>query len=874
MTVVQGAQSADSSQNTGVLPGEKATAYMDRIQYTDSANKTHYVATLDDGLFLQTNGTAPAAVKLNDTIRLQDGANTAVSPVTSAGGVHTFRIDVTGLPLAYADEDGKVLTKIGDVYYRTEDLEDGAPKPGAVPLNPDQTKPFISLVGADGSGTASQQLQNLSSGLTARDGSTVSLADVTANSPVWNNAVNVGDLKQAVDSLTNGNAGGGFGLTGNDRTAAVRQSLGGTIAVQGGMTDSTAARTDKNTYVSVQELQGEKALVVEMAKELQDLTSLTTSKDIVGTDGKPARQTTVVDGSGVTIRTETTGDDPKTTVHTTLTARGLETEDYVAVAGADGVGGSSGPAAALSKDGSGAGHVVLQGKDGESSAAKADIMVVQGAAGLDHSTGTYEGTPYMDRLQYKDSASLIHAIATLDDGFILNTNGKNGSKVFLNQTVNVVDGAYTSVSAVTSFNGVHSFHIDVTGLPMEYADKTGRPLVRIGDAFYVKDSLGADGSVAGAEKADPVNVRLTDPSGRGSSDAPTLTHVGSGRRTGSATAASPWDDFFDDSKADAVAPMLNNGANIGDVKAAIDYISKAGAGSGGTGGFALTGNDGTARQDLGAAITVKGGMDGAAARTDKNTYISVQEGTKELVVEMAKELKDLTSVTMTGSSGETAVLNGGGLETSKTTQDEGGTKVVAKTTVTAGGIQTDDGTGNSYAASAAGSIVRDADGNQTETTSGGMTITAADGKTVSLTKDGLDNGGNQIKHVASGLTDENGKAVDDLSKAVDTNAANIGDLKSLYNNLTTNVINAIDTKPLTFAGDQGSSFERKLGEATNVRGGAKGNLTDGNIGVVSDGTNTLTVKLAEDLTGLKSVTANTITANTSLLSGRRTATVR
>ncbi|WP_157949797.1 hypothetical protein, partial [Megasphaera stantonii] len=100
-----------------------------------------------------------------------------------------------------------------------------------------------------------------------------------------NNAVNVGDLKNAVASLTTVSAGGGFGLTGNDWSKAVMQDLGNTIAVQGGMTDSEA-RTDVNTYVSVQERQGKNILVVEMAKNLQDLTSLSASQDESGSDGQ------------------------------------------------------------------------------------------------------------------------------------------------------------------------------------------------------------------------------------------------------------------------------------------------------------------------------------------------------------------------------------------------------------------------------------------------------------------------------------------------------------------------------------------------------------------------------------------------------------
>ncbi|WP_457945188.1 YadA-like family protein [Vreelandella alkaliphila] len=62
-----------------------------------------------------------------------------------------------------------------------------------------------------------------------------------------------------------------------------------------------------------------------------------------------------------------------------------------------------------------------------------------------------------------------------------------------------------------------------------------------------------------------------------------------------------------------------------------------------------------------------------------------------------------------------------------------------------------------------------------------------------------------------------------------------------------NSVTELGDTPLTFAGDSGTPFERKLGETTNVIGGNTGTLTDGNIGVVADGTDTLQVKLAENV---------------------------
>jgi len=66
---------------------------------------------------------------------------------------------------------------------------------------------------------------------------------------------------------------------------------------------------------------------------------------------------------------------------------------------------------------------------------------------------------------------------------------------------------------------------------------------------------------------------------------------------------------------------------------------------------------------------------------------------------------------------------------------------------------------------------------------------------------------------------------------------------------------------LNFDGDTGTTVNRQLGQTLTVKGGAI-NLSDNNIGVVADGTNTLTVKLAKDLTGLNSVTTGNTVMNT------------
>ena len=79
----------------------------------------------------------------------------------------------------------------------------------------------------------------------------------------------------------------------------------------------------------------------------------------------------------------------------------------------------------------------------------------------------------------------------------------------------------------------------------------------------------------------------------------------------------------------------------------------------------------------------------------------------------------------------------------------------------------------------------------------------------------------------------------------------------------TSAINKVRNMPLTFAGDAGKDVERKLGEKVNLVGGVtdETKLSDGNIGVVADGTDKLEIKLAKDIK-VDSVKAGDTTINT------------
>ena len=99
-----------------------------------------------------------------------------------------------------------------------------------------------------------------------------------------------------------------------------------------------------------------------------------------------------------------------------------------------------------------------------------------------------------------------------------------------------------------------------------------------------------------------------------------------------------------------------------------------------------------------------------------------------------------------------------------------------------------------------------------------------------------DSSGNMVLTVANDKGDKKQVTLTDIAS------------KAQQNTNTTNITNINNTigKGLNFGGDSGAVINKKLGEKLEIKGGASADLTDGNIGVVSDGAK-LNVKLKKDV---------------------------
>ena len=165
----------------------------------------------------------------------------------------------------------------------------------------------------------------------------------------------------------------------------------------------------------------------------------------------------------------------------------------------------------------------------------------------------------------------------------------------------------------------------------------------------------------------------------------------------------------------------------------------------------------------------------------------------------------------------------------------------------------------------------------------------AEGKVAAGSKEAVNgsqlyNAAAKTAEVLGGSVDNDGNLVAPAYALVDGTPAE-GKPAKTYNNVGTalNALNTAVTSPLTFGGDNDTAnFERKLGSRVFVKGGADAaELSEGNIGVVSNGSDTLNVKLAKELKELASaefkdadgntgkISANGVTVTPSAASGKQ-----
>ena len=298
-------------------------------------------------------------------------------------------------------------------------------------------------------------------------------------------------------------------------------------------------------------------------------------------------------------------------------------------------------------------------------------------------------------------------------------------------------------------------------------------------------------------------------------------------------------------------------------------------------GLNFKGDDATViNKKLGEQLDIKGGAD-ASKLSDGN--IGVVSGNGALNVKLAKDVK-VDSVTTGGT-----VINNNGLTVGGKTYvtnnglNANGQKITNVATGTAGTDAVNvDQLNAAIAGTAKATTVKAKDANVTvteglSTETGGkeytvglgdkVTLGTADKKIVvdgtsgkitagsKVTIDGTtgDIQAGTVKVTGAGTVNELTNRTWDIDNptVVHGQAATEDQLKTVSDGVKTNKTNITNinntiAKGLNFGGDSGADINKKLGEKLEIKGGASADLTDDNIGVVSDGTK-LNVKLKKDV---------------------------
>ena len=678
--------------------------------------------------------------------------------------------------------------------------------------------------------------------------------------------------------------------------------LGSTVTVKGEGNEADANYSGENikTFIKQDNTTGNTTIDIKLNKNLV-ADSIKVNKD--GRDGK--------DGVSITGPTGVAGQDGN---NGKVGITGADGKDAVSISGKDGVGhiGLTGPAGTNGKDGTNG--IDMSVKNGYDDAAKG----VKGEKGVD-------GVDGITRIVYTDNTG-EHQVATMDDGMLYGGDTGTVIKKKLNNQVNVKGGITDPAKFTADDNigvvsdGTDTLKVrlakDLKGLNTVTATET----VKAGDVVMGKQSDGTPAAntgnyVTGLDNKDWDVTNPTAVSGRAATEdqLKKVTEAINNQSSNSTdyrlvqnqTAGSNGDYTVDSNGDVALTVQDKNHPNQTEIVTIKDVASKS-------------------NLDKLDNRAVKYDLDPATNTVDKSkvtyegptytnktggthvtnvAYATGNDGSEAVNVDyLTDKIKDSSDALI--NKGLKFDANVGGVQTNKlgstvTVKGEGNEadanysgeniKTFIKQDNTTGNTTIDiklnknlvadsikvnkDGRDGKDGVSITGPTgVAGQDGNN-----GKVGITGADGKdAVSISgKDGVGHigltgpAGTNGKDGSNGIDMSVKNGYDDAAKGVkgEKGVDGVdGITRIVYTDNTGEHQVATMDDGMLYGGDAGNVIKKKLNNQVNVKGGItdETKLTaDDNIGVVSDGTDTLKVRLAKDLKGLNTVTAaETVKAGT------------
>ena len=434
------------------------------------------------------------------------------------------------------------------------------------------------------------------------------------------------------------------------------------------------------------------------------------------------------------------------------------------------------------------------------------------------------------------NGSQLHAVLN-NSGFNVQENGSPKSRINNNDVVNFKDGNLTTANVTKTPNGtIVKFDVNTTNITTDAA----------GNATAENpNNLATAGDVTSAiNKVRNMPITFTGNSGSAVKKlGDTLGIVGDG--TDITSTADANNVTFTLNKSTAVTAGDNKAVTSGAVDTAIKAINLTTAGNTGAGAVNLatqslniTGSNGltTVAKDNGIEVKID---DETRKKIDREVSASVSNGSAAVSVTVNGTTKNADGVDVTDYA----------VDLSQATKDDIKKGVDANTTVTNKGLTFTGTTGSTTAKKLGESVEISGDDN--------ITTEATDDKVqIKLKKDIT------VDSVTAGDTkiDKDGLKAGDVSVTnapITVNGTTVNNVNDAINQTAKQAFS-----PLTFAGDTGTNVTRKLGETIKLVGGVTDatNLSDGNIGVVADGTDKLEIKLAKDIK-VDSVKAGDTTIN-------------
>ena len=678
--------------------------------------------------------------------------------------------------------------------------------------------------------------------------------------------------------------------------------LGSTVLVKGEGNEADANYSGENikTFIKQDNTTGNTTIDIKLNKNLV-ADSIKVNKD--GRDGK--------DGVSITGPTGVAGQDGN---NGKVGITGADGKDAVSISGKDGVGhiGLTGPAGTNGKDGTNG--IDMSVKNGYDDAAKG----VKGEKGVD-------GVDGITRIVYTDNTG-EHQVATMDDGMLYGGDTGTVIKKKLNNQVNVKGGITDPAKFTADDNigvvsdGTDTLKVrlakDLKGLNTVTATET----VKAGDVVMGKQSDGTPAAntgnyVTGLDNKDWDVTNPTAVSGRAATEdqLKKVTEAINNQSSNSTdyrlvqnqTAGSNGDYTVDSNGDVALTVQDKNHPNQTEIVTIKDVASKS-------------------NLDKLDNRAVKYDLDPATNTVDKSkvtyegptytnktggthvtnvAYATGNDGSEAVNVDyLTDKIKDSSDALInkglkfdanvggvqTNKLGSTVLVKGEGNEADANYSGEN-IKTFIKQDNTTGNTTIDiklnknlvadsikvnkDGRDGKDGVSITGPTgVAGQDGNN-----GKVGITGADGKdAVSISgKDGVGHigltgpAGTNGKDGTNGIDMSVKNGYDDAAKGVkgEKGVDGVdGITRIVYTDNTGEHQVATMDDGMLYGGDAGNVIKKKLNNQVNVKGGITNETkltADDNIGVVSDGTDTLKVRLAKDLKGLNTVTAaETVKAGT------------